>query len=60
MTVTLTKVVGDGRREEGHFPKPPAAVSRSRRAWLCETASPVTFLFLVVEKEVPFDEVIYS
>ena len=30
--VIVTFVVGDGRREEGHFIEPPAAASRSHRA----------------------------
>ena len=36
----MTFPVGDGRREEGPFPEPTAAASRSRRAWLYEAASP--------------------
>ena len=39
----MQKTVGDGRREEGHFVEPTAAASRSRRAWLCEAASPLLF-----------------
>ena len=31
--VMMQKTVGDGRREEGHFPEPTAASSRSHRAW---------------------------
>lgn len=51
-------MVGDGRREEGLFIEPPGPASRSRRAWLCEAASPLSFLLFIVEEEVPFDEVV--
>ena len=55
--VMMQKTVGDGLREEGPFTVPPAAASRSRRAWLCEAASPLLLTFFCIEIQIPFDEV---
>ena len=51
------KRVGDGRREEGRFLLPIAAASCSRRAWLCEAASPFLLTFFCIKVQIPFDEV---
>ena len=55
--VMMQKTVGDGLREEGPFTVPPAAASRSRRAWLCEAASPLLLTFFRIEVQIPFNEI---